>query len=45
MVAQDIQFTNTFGGETLYTMRNGGEPTSSADTTSINLDFLNLIMN
>ena len=33
--AQDIQFTNTFGGETLYTMRNGGEPTSSADTTAV----------
>ena len=32
---QDLQFTNTFGGDTRYTMRYGGEPTSSADTTAV----------
>ena len=32
---QDLQFTNIFGGDTRYTMRYGGEPTSSLDTTAV----------
>jgi hypothetical protein len=32
---QDLQFTNIYGGDTRYTMRYGGEPTSSLDTTAV----------
>ena len=32
---QDLQFTNTFGGDTRYIMRYGGEPTSSLDTKAL----------
>ena len=32
---QDLEFTNIFGGDTRYTMRYGGEPTSSADTSAV----------
>jgi len=32
---QDLEFTNIFGGETLYVMRNGGTPTSSLDTKAV----------
>jgi hypothetical protein len=33
--AQDLEFTNTFGGETYYTMRGVGEPTSSKDDKAL----------
>ena len=37
---QDLEFTNIYGGETLYVMRNGGAPTSSLDTRAvINLEY------
>jgi hypothetical protein len=33
--AQDLEFTNTFGGRTFYVMRGGGEPTSSRDDKAL----------
>ncbi len=40
---QDLEFTNIYGGETLYIMRNDGEPTSSKDTVAVlNLGFGNI---
>ena len=33
--AQDLEFTNTFGGDTFYVMRGGGEPTSSRDDKAL----------
>ena len=32
--AQDLEFTNTFGGDTIFIMRGNGEPTSSLDLKS-----------
>jgi hypothetical protein len=32
--ATDLEFTNTFGGDTIFIMRGNGEPTSSADLKS-----------
>ena len=33
--AQDLEFTNTFGGDTFYVMRGVGEPTSSKDDKAL----------
>ena len=33
--AQDLEFTNTYGGRTYYIMRGGGEPTSSRDDKAL----------
>ena len=33
--AQDLEFTNTFGGRTFYVMRGVGEPTSSKDDKAL----------
>jgi len=33
--AQDLEFTNTFGGRTFYVMRGSGEPTSSRDDKAL----------
>ena len=33
--AQDLDFTNTFGGRTYYVMRGAGEPTSSKDDKAL----------
>jgi hypothetical protein len=33
--AQDLEFTNTFGGRTFYVMRGVGEPTSSRDDKAL----------
>ena len=33
--AQDLEFTNTFGGDTFYVMRGGGSPTSSKDDKAV----------
>ena len=33
--AQDLEFTNTFGGDTFYIMRGGGSPTSSKDDKAV----------
>jgi len=39
--ATDLEFTNTFGGDTIFIMRGNGEPTSSADTKSfVNYGFV-----
>ena len=32
---QDLEFTNTYGGDTRYVMRFDGEPTSSADSLAV----------
>ena len=32
---QDLEFTNTYGGETMYIMRSTGEPSSSTDLKSV----------
>ena len=32
---QDLEFTNVYGGETMYVMRNSGSPTSSKDSKAI----------
>ena len=32
---QDLEFTNIFGGETMFVMRNSGAPTSSLDTKAV----------
>ena len=33
--AQDLEFTNTYGGRTYYIMRGSGEPTSSRDDKAL----------
>jgi hypothetical protein len=39
---QDLEFTNVYGGETMFVMRNNGSPTSSRDTKAvINLEYGN----
>ena len=39
---QDLEFTNTFGGSTIYVMRGTGEPSSSLDTKCVlNLGYGN----
>ena len=32
---QDLEFTNIFGGDTMFVMRNSGAPTSSKDTKAV----------
>ena len=32
---QDLEFTNIYGGETMFVMRNGGAPTSSRDSKAV----------
>ena len=32
---QDLEFTNIYGGETMFVMRNGGAPTSSRDFKAV----------
>lgn len=32
---EDLEFTNTYGGETMYIMRSSGEPSSSGDNKSV----------
>ena len=40
---QDLEFTNIYGGETMFVMRNSGSPTSSLDTKAvINMEYGNL---
>ena len=40
---QDLEFTNIFGGDTMFVMRNSGAPTSSKDTKAvINYEYGNL---
>jgi hypothetical protein len=40
---QDLEFTNIYGGETMFVMRNGGSPTSSKDLTAvINYEYGNV---
>jgi len=40
---QDLEFTNIYGGETMFVMRNDGSPTSSLDTKAvINMEYGNL---
>ena len=40
---QDLEFTNIYGGETMFVMRNNGSPTSSLDTKAvINMEYGNL---
>ena len=40
---QDLEFTNVYGGETMFVMRNSGSPTSSLDTKAvINMEYGNL---
>ena len=37
---QDLEFTNIYGGDTIFVMRNSGAPTSSLDTKAvINLEY------
>jgi hypothetical protein len=36
--ATDIEFTNTFGGETIFIMRGNGTPVSGSDV--VNLDYI-----
>ena len=40
---QDLEFTNIYGGETMFVMRNGGAPTSSKDLKAvINYEYGNI---
>ena len=40
---QDLEFTNIYGGETMFVMRNGGAPTSSNDLKAvINYEYGNI---
>ena len=40
---QDLEFTNIYGGETMFVMRNGGSPTSSKDLKAvINYEYGNI---